>query len=101
MPGTSRPPGWQLDAGLERARGRVHLGQDRLHLALEAAAGRGRASGLHLGARAQQRGLALRHLGVGPDGAQAVDAEQRRARHHRHAFARQQFDHHPPMGASA
>ena len=80
-----------LDAHLERTGSNSDLRQDGIHPALERGArkrGRARLYGI---AGTYLRRDVFRNLGVDPDGAQPVDAEQHRSRHDRHAFARAEF----------
>ncbi len=81
----------ELDARLERARCRVHLRKNGAHLSFEHVAGQRRRAGFNEVADPHFARLVFTHLSVDPDGAEAVDAKERRSRHHRHALARTQF----------
>ena len=65
----------ELDSRLERARRRVHFRKNGAHPSFEHRVGQRRRAGLHQIAEAYFARLVFPHLGVHPDGAQAVDPE--------------------------
>ena len=87
-----------LDARAQGPRHRIHVGQDRAHTAGEHFTRVCGDARLNPAARHQPGRLRLRHFGADPDAREIDDAEQRRPRHDRHAFAHVEFGDHAGNG---